>query len=362
MGQTALFPGPSQPYYARIDPRLIDADPNQPRTTFDPADMDSLAASVDALGVMEPLVVEETAGGRYRLVAGERRLRAALAVLSARPGHPLLQAVPAMVYPAGRLPDAARAAMQISENFFRANLSPGDTARGLRRVKQSLECARAEEIIRGRNGQTPSALGPEDPDRRERHLRATLAKMGVPWPDVSWDAVFRTLGMDPADPSLRRVKRLLSIPDPVLDRCDQLGLTRSAAAALSELRDQQKALQLLEAAERAGDPGVVTPAVDLLLADPSITPGEAVDMVLSARRAAGLARKISANGPPDGQTRLKPLCPGEEFERIAAALRDAAALLDAYELSVYQRGSIRLLLERVAEIAGTGPGHGGSGA
>ncbi|WP_295393263.1 ParB/RepB/Spo0J family partition protein [uncultured Thiodictyon sp.] len=58
---------------------LIDPDPHQPRTSFDQSRLDALAASVLAQGVIEPLVVSphpETAG-RYLLVAGERRWRAA---------------------------------------------------------------------------------------------------------------------------------------------------------------------------------------------------------------------------------------------------------------------------------------------
>ena len=58
---------------------LIDPDPHQPRTSFDELRLDTLAASVAAQGVIEPLIVSlhpETPG-RYLLVAGERRWRAA---------------------------------------------------------------------------------------------------------------------------------------------------------------------------------------------------------------------------------------------------------------------------------------------
>ena len=55
----------------------IDANPFQPRTTFDEQSLEELAASIRKLGIVQPLTVRETGSGRYQLIAGERRLRAA---------------------------------------------------------------------------------------------------------------------------------------------------------------------------------------------------------------------------------------------------------------------------------------------
>lgn len=55
----------------------IDANPFQPRRDVADAAIDELAASIRAHGVLQPLVVRQT-GGRYQLIAGERRLRAAI--------------------------------------------------------------------------------------------------------------------------------------------------------------------------------------------------------------------------------------------------------------------------------------------
>lgn len=300
--------------------------------------------------MLKPLLVEELPGGGYRLIAGERRLRAALAVREGDPRNPHGASVPALVYPAGALGDAARAAAQLSENFFRRDLTPGELARGLRRVKLALEVARAEESARVR-GLLPAGYDPAAPlDARARVLRGALARADAPWPEAGWPAVFRALGMDPSDPSLARVRRILDIPDPVLDRCDALGISRSAAAALAELRDPEAALALLEAAERAGDPGVVAPAVELLLADPSLTPQGAVDMVLAARRAAEDARRTTEGSAP-GPQQLgvpRPLGPADEFERVVAGLRAALAVMSTYRLCEYQRGTVVFLLERLS--------------
>jgi ParB family chromosome partitioning protein len=82
-GLDALLPsgrdmpaGPNTDTYREVPPSTIDANPHQPRNTFDEASIADLAVSVGELGVLQPLLVRE-AGDRFELVAGERRLRAA---------------------------------------------------------------------------------------------------------------------------------------------------------------------------------------------------------------------------------------------------------------------------------------------
>ena len=62
---------------ALIDILLIDKNPYQPRFEFDPAEIQSLSDSLQTHGLLQPLVVRRH-GDRYQLIAGERRLRAAL--------------------------------------------------------------------------------------------------------------------------------------------------------------------------------------------------------------------------------------------------------------------------------------------
>jgi ParB family transcriptional regulator, chromosome partitioning protein len=62
---------------ARIDVRKIDSNPSQPRQEFDPSEMQSLVESISAHGLLQPVVVRRV-HDRYQLVAGERRLRAAI--------------------------------------------------------------------------------------------------------------------------------------------------------------------------------------------------------------------------------------------------------------------------------------------
>lgn len=77
-GLDALLPqtGDTQSLVSMIDITELDRNPDQPRRDFDEAALQSLAESMKEAGVLQPLLVVEN-NGRYRIVAGERRFRAA---------------------------------------------------------------------------------------------------------------------------------------------------------------------------------------------------------------------------------------------------------------------------------------------
>ncbi|HUS87569.1 MAG TPA: ParB N-terminal domain-containing protein, partial [Bacteroidales bacterium] len=60
-----------------IDIEDIEQNPFQPRTRFDETSLKELATSIRELGIVQPLTVRDLGGGKYQLIAGERRLRAA---------------------------------------------------------------------------------------------------------------------------------------------------------------------------------------------------------------------------------------------------------------------------------------------
>lgn len=105
-----------------LHPRQIVADPNQPRQTFDDDRMDELVSSLREHGVIQPLIVRQI-GETYQLVAGERRLRAALAAG--------IQEVPVVLR---EMDD--REAMEISlvENLQREDLGPIEQAVAFQRL------------------------------------------------------------------------------------------------------------------------------------------------------------------------------------------------------------------------------------
>jgi len=63
-------------YLAEVAVDAITANPRQPRQAFDQDSLAELAASIDAVGLLQPVVVRRTASGRYELIMGERRWRA----------------------------------------------------------------------------------------------------------------------------------------------------------------------------------------------------------------------------------------------------------------------------------------------
>src|SRR6266545_6611374 len=66
----------NSPLLRQVPLERIEADTSQPREDFPRPDLEALADSIDALGLVHPLVVEQLGTDRYRLIAGERRLRA----------------------------------------------------------------------------------------------------------------------------------------------------------------------------------------------------------------------------------------------------------------------------------------------
>ena len=95
----------------------------QPRTHMDEESLRELAASIAAQGIVQPLLVRETAAGAYELIAGERRWRAAQLAG--------LKDVPVMVR---QVADEAALAVGLIENIQRENLNPIEEAGGLRRL------------------------------------------------------------------------------------------------------------------------------------------------------------------------------------------------------------------------------------
>lgn len=76
MGQMALFQRKTAGMILSLPVDQITPNPNQPRRTFGAAELDELAASIQEIGLLQPLTVRESENG-WELIAGERRLRAA---------------------------------------------------------------------------------------------------------------------------------------------------------------------------------------------------------------------------------------------------------------------------------------------
>lgn len=107
---------------------LIQRSPLQPRTRFDEEELQSLAASIRAKGVIQPIVVRPVDGGNYEIIAGERRWRASQ--LAER------HEIPAIVR---QVEDSDAMAMALIENIQRQDLNPIDEANALQRLLDDFE-------------------------------------------------------------------------------------------------------------------------------------------------------------------------------------------------------------------------------
>jgi ParB family chromosome partitioning protein len=95
----------------------------QPRSRMDPESIAELADSIKAQGLIQPILVRQIDGGRYEIIAGERRWLAAR-----RAG---LDEIPALVRD---VPDQATLALALIENIQREDLNPLEEAQGIKRL------------------------------------------------------------------------------------------------------------------------------------------------------------------------------------------------------------------------------------
>ncbi len=146
-GLAAILPesGIGEPQFRHVPVELIGPNPDQPRTEFDPASIESLAASVADAGVVQPVIVRPLADGRYELIAGERRWRAAR---EAR-----LETVPALIR---NQDEAERLQTALIENMAREDLNPVDEARACAALVEELGLSK-EELAR-RLGRSRAAI------------------------------------------------------------------------------------------------------------------------------------------------------------------------------------------------------------
>ena len=157
LGDSAVE-APAQPSSVREVPLdLLEPSPFQPRTSMDATALQELAQSIRQRGVLQPLLVRPhpTDAGRYQIVAGERRWRAA--------GTAGLHEVPVLIQ---EMSDTDAAAAALVENLQRQDLDPIDEAEGFERLLRQF-------------GFTQEALG-DAVGKSRSHIANTLRLLGLP--------------------------------------------------------------------------------------------------------------------------------------------------------------------------------------
>jgi len=199
-GLAAILPGSSRSESEDAGLRLIPVDlirpnPDQPRKEFGGESLLALAESIEAKGVLQPLVVRALPGGTYELIAGERRLRASKIAK--------LEQVPAIVRDAE---GSERLELALLENVAREDLNPVDEARACATLVEDLGVSKAE-------------------------LASRIGK---------------------SRPAVANAIRLLDLPDDVLELIEKAELTGAHGRALLMTRDNDARRRLSREAVAAG--------------------------------------------------------------------------------------------------------------
>jgi ParB family chromosome partitioning protein len=196
-GLSAILPESSAggPELRELDVTKIEPNPDQPRAKFDAAALDALAGSIGSVGVLQPLIVRPLNDGRYELVAGERRWRAAQ-----KAG---IDRVPAVIRTS---PEDERLQAALIENMVREDLNPVEEARA---------CVALVEDLR---------ISKEELARRVGRSRAAISNL----------------------------IRLLDLPDPVLALLERGELTEGHGRAILQVSDQERRAKLAKQAAAEG--------------------------------------------------------------------------------------------------------------
>lgn len=172
----------------------IDVDPDQPRRSFDSESIAELAASIEAYGLLCPILVKLNAGGTYKLVSGERRLRACKALG--------LETIPVIIDPDdGDV--SVTMAKQLVENIQRTDLNPMEKALAMGQMR----------------------------DRFDLSVREVASQLGI------------------SKSSVQRSLDLLELPDD-LQAALISGVSEIKVMALSKISDKSKRKRLLENIEK----------------------------------------------------------------------------------------------------------------
>ncbi len=210
-------------------------DPRNPRTDAERTNLEELAASIRSGGLVQPPTVIPipspleggTTGGapRYRVLTGERRVRAA----------PLagLTEIPCLVREA---PDGVQAhRLRLVENLHRQELSPIDQAAALR-----LAWLSANAAALGLADQAAAILErPRPPSGALPDMEVLLFEHGFTptAPPVTWETVLDELGVEMTPARRKKLLRVLSIPQDVQETLRETPVTEAAVRAIGTLEE-----------------------------------------------------------------------------------------------------------------------------
>ena len=368
--------------------------------------LEGLISSISSMGVIQPILVEETRdaeGAVHRVVvSGERRLRAVRVGATDDPDNPHFRAIPAMVVP-GPLSDPDRRGWQLVENLARDDLSPGELGAQLMFTRCALLITNitAARVAAVRAGDTelvkqltiPASVETlDDPVARFEELekiRGKITSIAAPW-----ETVLKELGMRMNERKARQiVAAFRALPRHLSEEMDAEKVALHTRATFIELRKgrTESADEIWAALKGKRAPKLLHAASQIALADPELSAPEVVqraeeaDANARAERSqrphagdsgastdasqggeAGPANRPDSEDPhgePGESTGNTTAAPGHdeatvtektvETAVVSAALTSArellAALSDGATLNKYDAGSVKLVTRQILE-------------
>jgi ParB family transcriptional regulator, chromosome partitioning protein len=202
---------------------LIQLPPSQPRRYFDSDKIEELSRSIQELGILEPMLVRPVTGGKYELVAGERRYKAAqLAGLTE---------VPVVIR---EMDDVTTSKVQLVENLQREDLNPIEETEGiLNLLALRLEIS-VEETVKLLQKMDNEAKG-----KITRNVTGSSQALLV-------EELFDALGRMKWDSFVRNRLPLLNLPKDILALLRDGKIEYTKARAIAKVKDDQKRKELLE--------------------------------------------------------------------------------------------------------------------
>jgi ParB family chromosome partitioning protein len=195
-GLGAILPeSATGPDMRELPVKSIDRNPDQPRTNFSQAALEALSESIKASGVVQPLIVRPAGRGKYEIIAGERRWRAAQMAG--------VEKVPVVIRDSD---EADRLEVALIENMVRENLNP---------VEEAKACAALVEDL---------GLSKEELGKRVGRSR----------------------------PQISNLIRLLDLPDDVLDMLEGGELSEGHGRAILQVPDHADRRKLAKQAKKEG--------------------------------------------------------------------------------------------------------------
>lgn len=321
-----------------------------PGDSTSPADLEGLISSIAVVGLLQPLLVEQI-DDRHILVAGERRLRALRWGHVHQPDNPHFQTAPAVVCP-GPLTEDERRCWQLVENLAREDLGVGELGAALL-FERAAVLAGALQV---HGVDVPAELmAIEDPITRWMLLDKHRVAAGAHMVGAPWDEVLKRIGVQlNAEKAKQIVRAFKSLPTEVSTDMDAEGVALATRLEYLKLEKgrQSAASEIWAAVRDRGTPKLLGGAVRAAMADPSLSPEDAVEIAQQLHDSANASRSAALRGDTD--TAVEEADPEIVGSAVTAVTRLLAELRAGKKLAGYAGGTLMLHTRELLTLAGGG--------